>query len=65
MEDQSNVIFNLVPTQKPSSVSWLVLKQILKSGGEVKTSGYTVKIENFYPSGTKEKKINKSKTGSD
>lgn len=56
MEDQSNVIFNLVPAQKPSSVSWLVLKQILKSGGEVKTSGYTVKTENFYPSGTKGKK---------
>ena len=45
MEDQSNVIFNLDPTQKPSSVSWLVLKQIHESGDEVEISGYTVKTK--------------------
>lgn len=43
MKLQPNAIFNLDLPQKPSSVSWFVVKQIHKSGGEVKTSGYTVK----------------------
>lgn len=45
IEGQANIIFSLYLTEESWSVSWLVLEQIPKSGGEKKTSGYIVKAK--------------------